>query len=220
VEKPDRARAEALLAAGCWWNAGIFLFRPEVVLEELPAAVTEAAKEAVARARSEGSRLHLDEAAFARAPSGSFDVMGMERTQRGAVVPVDCGWSDLGTWTAVAEAAPSAGSAVDAPGAFVWSDGPPVVVLGVPDVLVAASAAGVLVTTAERAPEIGRHRPAGAAWTVEVRHVPPGGFVEVRPEQRALALESGEALPAGRHAVSGAIALFTPSPSGAGTAGR
>lgn len=159
IEKPDRPKAEALLAAGGYeWNAGIFLMRADALLAELAAhapAVLAAAKGAVGSGRREGNRLYLDEEAFSSAPAVSIDVAVMERAARVGVVPVDVGWSDVGTWDAVLEASEAdaegnvlSGSvrAEQTRGCYIRSDGPPVVAAGVEDLIVVVTADGVLVT--------------------------------------------------------------------------
>ncbi|MCB9666264.1 MAG: mannose-1-phosphate guanylyltransferase/mannose-6-phosphate isomerase [Alphaproteobacteria bacterium] len=106
VEKPDAARAEGLLAQGGLWNAGIFLVRARVLLEELEAhaAPLLAAVRAALPSRS-GATCRLGPA-FLDSPDLALDVAVAERTTRAAVVPLDAGWSDLGTWQALWEASP------------------------------------------------------------------------------------------------------------------
>ncbi|MFL6857254.1 MAG: mannose-1-phosphate guanylyltransferase [Allosphingosinicella sp.] len=157
-EKPDRAAAEAMLAEGGWrWNAGIFLVRADALLAELARlapALLAAAREAMAGARAEGTRLSPDRDAFARAPAGSLDRVVMERTEALAVVPADMGWSDIGSWAAVHALGPAdadgnvlAGD-VAVPGSrncLVRSDGPTIVALGVEDLVIVATERAVLV---------------------------------------------------------------------------
>ena len=105
VEKPDRATAEAYLADGGYsWNSGMFLFRASRYLEELAAhapAMAQAARDAYERARSDLDFIRVDADAFAASPADSIDYAVMERTDRAAVVPVSCGWSDIGSWSAL-----------------------------------------------------------------------------------------------------------------------
>ena len=105
VEKPDAARAAAMLDEGRFlWNAGIFMFRPDALIAAFEAHapdMVEPCREAVAAARPDLGFLRLDEAAYARAPENSIDYAIMEKAADVAVVPVDCGWSDLGAWDAV-----------------------------------------------------------------------------------------------------------------------
>ena len=111
VEKPTRERAEAMLAAGGYtWNAGIFLFRAQALLEALADHAPEvraAAEAAMAAATHDGPLIHPDAAAFAAAPSISLDYAVMEKAARVAVVPVAMGWSDIGGWDALYDHGPA-----------------------------------------------------------------------------------------------------------------
>ena len=104
VEKPDAATAHAYLADGRYvWNAGIFLFRADRYLEELAEhapAMLAAAREALANAKADLDFIRVDREAFAASPSDSIDYAVMEKTRRAAVVPVDCDWNDIGSWSA------------------------------------------------------------------------------------------------------------------------
>lgn len=105
VEKPDRATAEQYVAHGGYsWNSGMFLFRAARYLEELQRhapAMAEASRDAYARARTDLDFTRIDADAFAASPSDSIDYAVMEKTDRAAVVPVSCGWSDIGSWSAL-----------------------------------------------------------------------------------------------------------------------
>ncbi|MBX7531775.1 mannose-1-phosphate guanylyltransferase [Qipengyuania sp. 1XM1-15A] len=107
TEKPDLVRAQEMLSSGDYfWNAGIFLFRADAFLGELKRLQPEmfdAAKAAMAGARRQGAVIVPDEDEFARAPSNSIDYAVMEQAPNVAVVPVSCGWSDVGSWDALAD---------------------------------------------------------------------------------------------------------------------
>jgi len=105
VEKPDAVKAAEYLATGhFFWNAGIFLVKASSLLDEmrehLPDSI-EAVLASVANAQTDGLFVRPDAAAFGRAPNISIDHGVMEKTRRGAVVPVDMDWSDVGAWDAV-----------------------------------------------------------------------------------------------------------------------
>ncbi len=106
IEKPPREAAEAMLAAGSHvWNAGIFLFRADRLLEELAThapAMADACTAAMAKAMHDGPFIRPDASAFAASPSDSIDYAVMERAAKVAIVPVSCGWSDVGSWDALA----------------------------------------------------------------------------------------------------------------------
>lgn len=105
VEKPDRATAEAFLASGDYfWNAGMFLLRASRYLDELaeraPAMLAQC-RAALAAARRDSDFLRLDREAFAACPADSIDYAVMEKTRAAAVLPIDVGWSDIGSWSAI-----------------------------------------------------------------------------------------------------------------------
>ncbi|OWR01033.1 mannose-1-phosphate guanylyltransferase [Sphingopyxis witflariensis] len=105
IEKPPLAEAEAMLAAGTYsWNAGIFLFRAGRMRDAMLThcrAIFEAADRAVAAGMHDGDAFYADAIAFEKAPSDSIDYAVMEKDDRVAVVPVQMGWSDLGSWQTV-----------------------------------------------------------------------------------------------------------------------
>lgn len=117
VEKPDRATAEAYVASGeYFWNSGMFLFRASRLLAELEALQPEMVaqcRSALSAAHRDPDFVRIDKDAFAACPSDSIDYAVMEKTRDAAVVPLDAGWSDVGSWSALWEVSPqdSAGNA-------------------------------------------------------------------------------------------------------------
>ena len=104
VEKPDAQKAGAYIAEHFLWNSGNFLFRADVMIDEIARFepdIAAAAKSAVAGITNDLDFLRLAAEPFARAPKKSIDYAVMERTARAAVVPVDLGWSDVGSWNSV-----------------------------------------------------------------------------------------------------------------------
>lgn len=167
VEKPDAARAAELIAQGCLWNSGNFVFPAAVFREEIAAfepAIAGAVDAALARGGRDGDVVRLDPQAFAAAPMTSVDYAVMERTKRACVVPCDLGWSDIGSWAALWDVADknADGNAVsgnvvvaDTSGSIIRAEpGVAVSVLGLDDVVVIAGPTGVLVTTRARAADI------------------------------------------------------------------
>jgi mannose-1-phosphate guanylyltransferase/mannose-1-phosphate guanylyltransferase/mannose-6-phosphate isomerase len=157
-EKPDAATALAYATDGRHlWNGGIFLFRPDAFLDALGAHAPEvlaAARAAIEGRRAEGRRVYPDAAAFAASPSISVDYAVMEKAERIAVAPVAMGWSDLGSWDSLYEAAEKdsdgnalAGRAlaIGSGGCLIRTDGPAVAVVGVNDLVIVATKDAVLV---------------------------------------------------------------------------
>jgi mannose-1-phosphate guanylyltransferase / mannose-6-phosphate isomerase len=105
VEKPKLDVAGQYVASGDFdWNSGMFLFKAARYLEELgqhAPAMLQAARAAYEAANTDLDFIRLDKAAFESAPNDSIDYAVMEKTARAAVVPVACGWSDIGSWDAL-----------------------------------------------------------------------------------------------------------------------
>ena len=103
VEKPDAATAKSYLAEGGYhWNSGMFLLSAAAYLEELRAhapAIAQACHAAMADASADLDFLRPQREAFLNCPADSIDYAVMEKTRRGAVIPLDCGWSDVGAWS-------------------------------------------------------------------------------------------------------------------------
>jgi mannose-1-phosphate guanylyltransferase/mannose-6-phosphate isomerase len=113
IEKPARAAAERYLASGDHvWNSGIFLFPAQLYLDELhrlQPEVVEGCRAALAGAQRDLDFLRLDKAAFAAVKGESIDYAVMEHTDKAALVPVDMGWSDVGSWDALWSISPKDG---------------------------------------------------------------------------------------------------------------
>ena len=152
VEKPDRARAEEFLRAGHFlWNSGMFIFRADVMAAELAALAPSAAR--------------LLDAADWRAlypelESISIDYAVMEKTAAIAVVPSEFEWSDVGSWSAVADRFGRDGdgntllgdvTALDTTGTLVVAEkGRRVAVLGLADAVVVETGTATLVASASK----------------------------------------------------------------------
>ena len=167
IEKPARDKAETMLAeGGHYWNAGIFLASTSTWREELERhapAIFDAARKSLDSGECESPVIYADEEAFARAPAKSIDYAVMEHSDRVAVVPVNMGWSDVGSWEAVFDAAEKdeggnvvAGDVlvIDSHANLIRSDGPKVAVIGVDDLVVVATADAVLVTKLSHAQRV------------------------------------------------------------------
>lgn len=173
VEKPDLKTAEAYLADGrYYWNAGIFLFRPPVILDafsEHAPDILKNVKLAVSNAKSEDNLLFLDGMSFDKCRSESFDYAIMEKAPNISLVgPVDIGWNDIGSWRAVWEHEMNMGgpaivegycdatktSRVNASNVLIRSSGPFVATVGVSDVAVIATDTSVLVIDLESAQDV------------------------------------------------------------------
>jgi len=169
VEKPDAETAEQYLRAGnYYWNAGIFLFTAETMIEAFRAHAPEflaPCAAAVAEARSDLDFCRLDATAWRSCPADSIDYAIMEKAFGIRCVPLNAGWSDLGAWPAVWEAMVRDGDGNVAHGdvllkgvrnSFVHSEGGGVLaVLGLDDVVAVATPDAILVASREYAQQVG-----------------------------------------------------------------
>ncbi|VFB20060.1 mannose-1-phosphate guanylyltransferase/mannose-6-phosphate isomerase [Pseudomonas fragi] len=105
VEKPDLVTAQGYLDSGRYfWNSGMFMFRASRYLEELETYrpdILAACRAALAGGSQDLHFTRVDEATFAACPDDSVDYAVMENTADAVMVPLDAGWSDIGSWTAL-----------------------------------------------------------------------------------------------------------------------
>ena len=167
VEKPDLATAEQFLTTGRFtWNSGMFLFKASAILaelERLAPEVVSACRSAMEHESPDLDFLRLDREAFTSCPSVALDVAVMEKTDRGAVLPLDAGWSDVGSWSALWETSDQdvdgnvlRGRVISqaSRNCYLRSEHRLVVGLGVEDLVVVETDDVVLVAHRDRAQEI------------------------------------------------------------------
>jgi mannose-1-phosphate guanylyltransferase/mannose-6-phosphate isomerase len=196
TEKPDRRTAEGYVASGDYsWNSGIFVLGARAYLDELarlePAVLT-AARGALAGAREDLGFVRLDAESFAAAPGISVDYAVMERTKSAAVLPIDVGWSDVGSWSSLWEISDrdEHGNAVHADAlleatsnCYVHSEHSLVATVGVSDLVIVDTPDALLVADRTRAQDVaGVVAKLRAARRKEhetqVRNYRPWGFFE------------------------------------------
>lgn len=167
IEKPDAAKAQALLASGGhYWNSGMFMFSCRQYLDELERynpAIVAACKEALVGQHQDLDFCRLDAAAFAACPADSIDYAVMEQTELAAVVPADIGWNDIGAWSALWDVGEKNASGNVVRG-DVWLNGVSnslvraesrmVAAIGLKDVIVVETADAVLVADKRSAQDV------------------------------------------------------------------
>lgn len=169
AEKPDRATAEQYLAGGSHlWNSGIFVLNAKTYLDELQRyepKILEAARAALDDASDDLGFLRLDKAGFATSPNISIDYAVMEKTGKAAILPIDVGWNDVGSWSSLWDMAPRdekgnfiKGEAVleDTSGCYVHSDKSMVSTIGVKDLIIVNTPDALLVADKSRAQDVSR----------------------------------------------------------------
>ena len=169
TEKPDKAKAETYVAAGTYaWNSGIFVLGAQAFLDELgrlQPAILEAAKAALDGAKEDLGFLRLDARAFGAAPGISIDYAVMERTDKAVVLPIDVGWSDVGSWSSLWELAPRDGAGnftnseavlEDTHDSYIHSEKALVATIGVRDLIIVDTPDALLVADRERAQDVSK----------------------------------------------------------------
>lgn len=167
VEKPDLATAQGYLKSGDYlWNSGMFLLRADVYLSELEThapQILATVRDALAKAHNDLDFIRLDAATFGQCPSDSIDYAVMEHTERGMVVPLACGWSDVGSWSSLwdVEGKDGGGNAVsgdvllhEVENSYIRSESRLVAAIGVADVVVVETSDAVLVAQKNRVQDV------------------------------------------------------------------
>ncbi len=171
VEKPDAATAQGYLdEGGYYWNSGMFLFRASRFLEELGKYrpdIFAAARAACEHLDSDSllldtNFLRLDRDAFAASPSESIDYAVMENTDAAMVLPVDIGWNDVGSWSALWEVSEQDADgnahhgdviAIDSRNSYAYAQRL-VALVGVDDLIVVETDDAVLVAAKDKVQEV------------------------------------------------------------------
>jgi len=169
VEKPDLETARKYLESGdYYWNSGMFLFRASVLLAELEKHAPEML--GACRRAWEGRAADLDFTrlgveAFAACPADSIDYAVMEKTAKAAVIPLDAGWSDVGSWSALWEVGEGCASGnvrhgdvfdIEVENSFLYAGSRLVAAIGVKDLVVVELADAVLVAAKDRVQDVKR----------------------------------------------------------------
>jgi mannose-1-phosphate guanylyltransferase / mannose-6-phosphate isomerase len=168
-EKPDQSKATQYCSDDRYfWNSGIFIFQATALLREirtLAPKVLEAAEAALKASTQSRDFLHLDSASFASSPSISIDCAVMESTEAAAMLSLDTGWSDLGSWSSLWSAThhDSDGNRVvgdailnDSHDCYVHSSRSLIAAIGVQDLVIVETPDAVLVADKRHSTEVGQ----------------------------------------------------------------
>ena len=167
VEKPSLETATDYVESGeYYWNSGMFLFRARRYLDELEAVrpnMLVAARAAHAKAVRDGVFVHLDGEAFGNCPNESVDYAVMEEAKQTAMVTLNAGWSDIGSWSALHEATAldEQGNAVrgdvmlmDTENSYVYADQGLVTTVGIKGLVVVSTPDALLVASRDRVQDV------------------------------------------------------------------
>ena len=166
VEKPDLGTATRYVSSGqYYWNSGMFLFKASRYLQELERfqpAMLAGSRQAWQQARRDADFTRLDKEAFTAVPSDSIDYAVMEKTADAVVIPLDAGWNDVGSWTALRDVSQQDGDgnahqgdviAIDCRNTYAYAQRL-VALVGLDDVVVVETDDAVLVGKADRMQEV------------------------------------------------------------------
>ncbi|WP_044874953.1 mannose-1-phosphate guanylyltransferase/mannose-6-phosphate isomerase [Pseudomonas sp. LFM046] len=167
VEKPDLKTAEKYVLDGSYmWNSGMFMFRASRYLEELECFrpdILAACRLALAGGAQDMYFTRVDQAAFTSCPEDSIDYAVMEKTADAVMVPLDVGWSDIGSWSALWDVSGKDGMgnvfkgdvlAQGTHNTFVHADSRLVATVGVDDLVVVETKDAVLVAHKDKVQDV------------------------------------------------------------------
>ncbi|MFP4396605.1 MAG: mannose-1-phosphate guanylyltransferase/mannose-6-phosphate isomerase [Desulfonatronovibrio sp.] len=167
VEKPDAHTAGRYLASGeYYWNSGMFMFKARTYLKELERfqpEILDACTAAIKNTAKDMHFLRVDKKAFMACPSDSIDYAVMEKTDKAAMVPLDAGWCDVGSWSTLWEISEGdennnvlKGDVLvsDTRKSLVMADSRLVATLGVEDLVVVETKDAVLVARRDKAQDV------------------------------------------------------------------
>lgn len=163
VEKPDLATAKNYLDSGDYfWNSGMFVFKAGCFLAELAKfdpAMLSVCREALNAAQVDMDFVRVDKAIFSTCPADSIDYAVMEKTDKAVVIPLDAGWNDIGSWSALWDVTKkdACGNAIsgdvlttDTENSFIYSDDKLVTVIGVRDLVVVNTKDALMIASKDK----------------------------------------------------------------------
>jgi len=167
VEKPDLKTAEFYLEQGNYvWNSGMFMFKAEILIEELTVhspGIVKAVGDAVNNATEDFDFIRLDKQAFESSPSDSIDYAIMEKSDNVVVVPLDAKWNDIGSWSALYDIGAKDGSgnvlkgdviAKDTTNTYIYASHHIITTVGVDNLVVIDTPDATFIASQDKAHEV------------------------------------------------------------------
>ncbi|GAB4254151.1 MAG: mannose-1-phosphate guanylyltransferase/mannose-6-phosphate isomerase [Methylomicrobium sp.] len=167
VEKPDTETATRYIVSGdYYWNSGMFAFKAGVYLDELAKFNPEmlsVCQKSLASAQQDLDFTRLDKAVFSECPADSIDYAVMEKTANAVVIPLDAGWNDVGSWSALWDVTPKDETgnavfgdvlAVDTENSYLYSKNKLVAAIGVNDLIIVETDDALLVAAKDKVQEV------------------------------------------------------------------
>jgi mannose-1-phosphate guanylyltransferase / mannose-6-phosphate isomerase len=167
VEKPDLETAKGYLQSGDYfWNSGMFMFTAGNFLKELEKfnpRMLSVCRQALAEAKVDLDFIRLDKTTFSTCPADSIDYAILEKTDKAAVIPLDAGWNDVGSWSALWDVTEkdASGNAIsgdvitkDTRNSFIFAENKLVTVIGLQDLIVVETKDAVMVAAKDKVHEV------------------------------------------------------------------
>ncbi len=167
VEKPNLKTAEQYISSGeYYWNSGMFMFRAKRYIQELEKFrpdILDACKAAMKDSDSDKDFITIDKDKFSACPDESIDYAVMEQTNSAVVVPLDAGWSDVGSWSALWDVSnkDKSGNAVtgdtflhDTQNCYINTDEKLVAAVGVDNLVIVSTKDAVLVVDKSKVQDV------------------------------------------------------------------
>jgi mannose-1-phosphate guanylyltransferase/mannose-1-phosphate guanylyltransferase/mannose-6-phosphate isomerase len=167
VEKPDLVTAQRYLASGDYfWNSGMFVFKAGVFLKELAKFqpdILAVCQQAINEATMDADFVRVDKAVFATCPADSIDYAVMEKTDKAVVIPLDAGWNDIGSWSALWDVTEkdSLGNAlngdvmtINTENSFIYTEDKLVTTIGVHDLVVINTKDALMIASKDQVQDV------------------------------------------------------------------
>ena len=167
VEKPNLATAQSYLASGDYfWNSGIFVFKAGCFLKELTKfqpVILSVCQQTMNNAKVDADFVRIDKAIFATCPANSIDYAVMEKTDKAVVIPLDAGWNDIGSWSALWDVTEkdSLGNAlngdvmtINTQNSFIYSEDKLVATIGVHDLVVVNTKDALMIASKDQVQDV------------------------------------------------------------------
>ena len=167
VEKPDLETAQTYLEQGNYlWNSGMFMFQADVLISELSEQspnIVVSVIDAVTNATKDLDFIRLDKQSFESSPSGSIDYALMEKSDNVVVVPLDAGWNDIGSWSALHDIGKkdANGNVIngdvfmqDTTNTYIHANGHMIATIGVQDLIIVDTPNATLISTKDKSQEV------------------------------------------------------------------
>ena len=167
IEKPNLNLAKKLIKSNRYtWNSGMFVFKTKIIINEIEKyapLVLKNCRKAINKYKSDLDFIRIEQSSFLKAPNIPIDIAVMEKTDNGIVVPLDAGWSDIGSWESLweSEEKDSLGNVIkgnifnnESTNCYFKSDNRLLVTLGLKDLVVVDTLDATLVANKRNSEEI------------------------------------------------------------------